>query len=133
MSGWIEHKPKAGEENLRIWHRIFTPPAGGNAEFAPLNDGHRPRPGTVVRVYVLICVNLETRRTNGLVSLSQTRPDTFWDATVTLTDGRTYSIGGSDFNERGCQQKITRAITKKWKDVIGGPTEFFLPGGQRFR
>lgn len=133
MSIWIEHRPKAGEEDIRIWHRIFTPPAGGNAEFAPVNDGRGLRPGTVVRVYVLICVNLATRRANGEGSLSQSRPDTFWDATVTMTDGRVYSVGGSDFNERGCQQKITRAISKKWKDAIGGPTEFFLPGGERFR
>ena len=114
---WIEHKPKHGQGDKRIWHRIFTPPTGGVSQ--------------VTSVYVVVVVNLETRRANSRGSLSQSRPDTRWDAALTLTDGRVLNADGQDYNERGCQQKLTRAINRLLT-TIGDPTDCLL-GEVRFR
>ena len=114
---WIEHKPKHGQEDKRIWHRIFTPPTGGVSQ--------------VTSVYVVVIVNIETRRANSRGSLSQSRPDTRWSATLDMTDGRVLHSDGSDFNERGAMQKITRAVNKLLT-AVGDPTDCLL-GEVRFR
>ena len=114
---WIEHKSKAGEEGIRIWHRTFCPQGGGVSQ--------------VTSVYVVVIVNLETRRTNSRGTLSQSRPDTRWDARATLTDGRVLHSDGSECGERGAMQKITRAVNRLLT-TIGDPTDCLL-GEVRFR
>jgi hypothetical protein len=131
---WVAHEPRVGSENLRVWSRTFKAPKGANNLWAPSGKGGVLNViGVVELVRVEVTLDVNERIANGSRRLRDTTRDVTWTAVLVLTDGREYFCGGHDYNETGCQQKITRRVNKKWRDAAGFPTDFCFDGGVRFK
>ena len=134
MSGWTTREVKTGSEDVQVWSRIFKAPKGKNNLWAPSKTGGVLHViGAVASVSVVVTLDLNERRANSERRLRDVKSDVSWIAVLALTDGRTYLCSGTDHNETGAMQKITRHINKKWAAPEGSPTDFCFDGGVRFK
>ena len=134
MSGWATHEVKTGSTHQHIWIRVFKAPKGKNTRWAPsMTDGVLHVIGEVADVSVMVTLDVNERYANSARWLRDVKSDVSWTAVLVLTDGRKYLCSGTDHNETGAMQKITRRINRKWAAPDWAPTDFCFDGGVRFK